>query len=160
MDHPDDARREAGLRRRAHGLGLAVQKNRSRLAQRPDYGGYRILDPVHNRVVAGGAPWEFSLDLASADEALDAFDPTSAIASMTMAELRSLLAKTEHDLLSDEITATQARYIAHRVGWRFEQARASLGTYRLTGEYFQVYKALEGVRILAHPSSGAPSDDD
>jgi hypothetical protein len=48
-----DRRREDKLRRMAKQQGLALRKSRQRNPQAIDYGGWMIVDPFTNTVVAG-----------------------------------------------------------------------------------------------------------
>jgi hypothetical protein len=59
----DERRRESRLRGRLRSQGFALQKCRSRTVELPDYGGYRIVDPAYNTVVAyGHGNYGLSLD--------------------------------------------------------------------------------------------------
>jgi hypothetical protein len=52
MRNPEQAR-EARARRKAQREGLALQKSRTRNPGVFDWGTYMLVDPDHNRVVAG-----------------------------------------------------------------------------------------------------------
>jgi FAD/FMN-containing dehydrogenase len=52
MRNPEQAR-EARARRKAQREGLALQKSRTRNPGILDWGTYMLVDPDHNRVVAG-----------------------------------------------------------------------------------------------------------
>jgi len=55
--------RENKLRRMATRQGYALTKSRRRDPRAYDYGGYMIVDPNTNSVVAGGSPLAFCLDI-------------------------------------------------------------------------------------------------
>lgn len=60
----DNARRQDRARRDASKLGLAVRKSRYRLPElRGTYGGYMLIDPETNSIIAGANPTAFSLSL-------------------------------------------------------------------------------------------------
>lgn len=63
-------RREGRARRRAKYLGLVVAKSRRRTLEIPGYRGYMLIDPTHNRIVAGAHPDAYSLNLDDLFEAL------------------------------------------------------------------------------------------
>jgi hypothetical protein len=61
---PDaNSAREGRLRRQVKREGYALQKSHRRDPRRPDRGRYRIIDPSSNAVVAGGSPWDYSMNL-------------------------------------------------------------------------------------------------
>jgi hypothetical protein len=55
--------REARARDRAREAGLKLVKNRSRDPDNLTYGGFMLIDPQINAVVAGGEPVPFFLDI-------------------------------------------------------------------------------------------------
>ena len=59
--------RENRLRRRAQRLGLAIRKSRAQMLSLNNQGGYRIIDPYRNWIVAGE---RFDLDLDDVEEFL------------------------------------------------------------------------------------------
>ncbi len=67
----DRRRREARLRRQAAGMGLALEKSRTRDPDRMDYGCYRIVDVKTGDIISGRYPYAYSLDLESCEEALN-----------------------------------------------------------------------------------------
>jgi hypothetical protein len=64
------AAKEARLHRIARKAGLAIRKSRSRTLEVPGYGGYMIVDPFNNTVVAGAYPHGYSLTLEEIAEEL------------------------------------------------------------------------------------------
>lgn len=64
----DELARERDARKRVAKQGHRLQKSRSRNDRAPEYGMYRIVDPVKNWVVAGAHPWNYSMTL---DEVVD-----------------------------------------------------------------------------------------
>jgi len=62
--------REAPLRRQAKKLGLTLVKSRARRTHADDKGGYRIIDPWRNCIVAGE---KFDLDLDDVQEFLNEY---------------------------------------------------------------------------------------
>jgi hypothetical protein len=66
------ALRERRARDRVARLGYQLKKSRGRDCRQPNYGGFMIVDPEHNWVVAGGDPFVFSLDLADVEAWLGA----------------------------------------------------------------------------------------
>jgi hypothetical protein len=46
-------------------------KSRRRDPRAPDFGGYMVVEPYTNGVVAGASPWAFSLDLDQVEAVLD-----------------------------------------------------------------------------------------
>jgi hypothetical protein len=66
-----EAAREQHLRRCAQRQGLALMKSRRRDPRAPDFGGYMVVEPYTNGVVAGASPWAFSLDLDQVEAVLD-----------------------------------------------------------------------------------------
>ncbi len=62
---------ESSVRRRARSVGLAIRKSRCRSLGVPGVGGYMVVDPFHNSIVAGAIPWAFSLSLGEAVEVLE-----------------------------------------------------------------------------------------
>ena len=67
----NDKVRENRLRRMAERQGLQLVKSRRRDPRATDYGGYMIVDPFANVVVAGGAPCAFSLDMDAVEARLN-----------------------------------------------------------------------------------------
>ncbi len=55
--------REKRLRRAAERQGLRLAKSARRDPHASDYGKYRVENPQSGAVVAGGAPFDYSLDL-------------------------------------------------------------------------------------------------
>lgn len=66
---PSEAR-EAALRRQAKKLGLALVKSRDRYIHADNKGGYRIINPWRNWIVAGE---KFDLDLDDVEEFLNEY---------------------------------------------------------------------------------------
>jgi len=64
-------RRETRLRRQAAGMGLALEKSRTRDPDRMDYGCFRIVDVKTGDVISGRYPYAYSLDLDGCEEALN-----------------------------------------------------------------------------------------
>jgi hypothetical protein len=63
--------REKRLRRAAARQGLRLAKSARRNPDAEDFGKYRIENPqLDNAVVAGGSPFDYSLDLDDVEEAL------------------------------------------------------------------------------------------
>jgi hypothetical protein len=60
--------RENRLRRMLERRGYTLQKSRRRDPHAIDYGGYMIVEPNRNFVVAGGSPVPFSLDLDAIEQ--------------------------------------------------------------------------------------------
>jgi len=60
---------ENRLRRMAERQGYVLQKSRRRDPRAIDYGGYMVIDRVHNWVVFGGEPRSYSASL----DAVEAF---------------------------------------------------------------------------------------
>jgi len=46
---------------------FSLTKSRCRVPESPSFGGYMLVDPYRNAVVAGGDPWAFSLSLEEAE---------------------------------------------------------------------------------------------
>jgi hypothetical protein len=67
----DDKVYENRLRRKAARLGLALRKSRARRLHLNDRGGYRIVDPYHNFIVAGE---RFDLSLEEVEAFLDDYE--------------------------------------------------------------------------------------
>ena len=68
MQDPDDTdtpelNRERRARREARRQGFLLQKSRCRTPRATEFGGYLIVDPEYNAVVAGGNPWAYSMGL-------------------------------------------------------------------------------------------------
>ena len=70
-DPAADRRREAGLRRVAAGLGLAVRKSRTRDPDRMDFGCYRVVRAKSGEIVAGKFPYGYSLSLDAVEDVLE-----------------------------------------------------------------------------------------
>lgn len=63
--------REKRLRRAAARLGLRLSKSARRDPYANDYGKYRVENPhVNGVIVAGGSPFDYSLDLDEVEEVL------------------------------------------------------------------------------------------
>jgi hypothetical protein len=63
--------RERRLRRVAARQGLRLSKSARRDPRAEDFGKYRIENPeLNNAVVAGGSPFDYSLDLDGVEDAL------------------------------------------------------------------------------------------
>ena len=71
MQNAADRRREAGLRRAAARMGLALRKSRARDPMRMDFGRYRIVNVAADYVVAGRFPYGYTLDLDAVEEVLE-----------------------------------------------------------------------------------------
>lgn len=54
---------ESRLRRLARRHGLTLHRSRCGTPEHPDFGGYMIIDPERNAVVAGGSPFAFCMSL-------------------------------------------------------------------------------------------------
>jgi hypothetical protein len=67
----DDKVYENRLRRKAARLGLALRKSRARRLHLNNLGGYRIIDPYHNFIVAGE---RFDLSLEEVEAFLDDYE--------------------------------------------------------------------------------------
>lgn len=67
----DDKVYENRLRRKAARLGLALRKSRARRLYLNNQGGYRIVDPYHNFIVAGE---RFDLSLEEVEAFLDDYE--------------------------------------------------------------------------------------
>ncbi len=65
-----DKVRENRLRRMAERQGFRLIKNRRRDPRAYDFGGYMILDPENNGVVAGHTPTAFSFTLNDVEQFL------------------------------------------------------------------------------------------
>ena len=59
---------ETRVRQLARKQALSLVKSRSRHRERPDFGGFMIVDDATNVAVAGASPFAFSLSLAEAEE--------------------------------------------------------------------------------------------
>lgn len=60
--------RENRIRRIAERRGYLIQKSRRRDPYAHDFGGYMIVEPVRNMVIAGGTPNAYSLTLEDVEE--------------------------------------------------------------------------------------------
>ncbi len=58
---------ENRFRRALARRGYSLQKSRRRDPRALDYGGYMIIDPGTNSVIAGGSPREFSMSLSEVE---------------------------------------------------------------------------------------------
>ena len=58
---------ERRVRRLARNAGLLLRKSRCRNSEAPGFGGFVLVNPALNGIVAGGGPYAFSLSLETAE---------------------------------------------------------------------------------------------